>query len=138
MTDFQHPISKTISVIMVLVSKFYIFLGLCLSPTVQGALVQVTDFGSNPAGLEMYIDLPENVTAKAPVILAVSSSSPWCSQRFINDRIIRLSFMVVADQRRDTMGRTILQLWANPEVPSWSTHPPQTAHIAGTPGHRKV
>lgn len=67
------------SVIMVLVSKFYI-LGLCLSPAVQGALVQVTDFGSNPAGLEMYIDLPENVTAKAPVILAVSSSSPWCSR----------------------------------------------------------
>lgn len=57
---------------MVLVLKYCIFLGLCLSATVQGALVQVTDFGSNPAALEMYIDVPENVTANAPVILAVS------------------------------------------------------------------
>lgn len=49
-----------------------VFSGLCLLATVQGALVQVTDFGSNPAGLEMYIDLPENLTLSAPVILAVS------------------------------------------------------------------
>ncbi|KAI7778039.1 PHB depolymerase family esterase [Diaporthe eres] len=56
---------------MVRVSMFCFFSGLCLSATVQGALVQVTDFGSNPAALEMYIDVPENITANAPVILAL-------------------------------------------------------------------
>lgn len=59
---------------MLLVSNSCVFSGLCLLATVRGALVQVTDFGSNPAGLEMYIDLPDNVTANAPVILAVSTS----------------------------------------------------------------
>lgn len=62
---------------MALVFMSRILLGLCLSATAQGALVQVTSFGSNPAGLDMYIDLPENVTANAPVILAVSSSYVW-------------------------------------------------------------
>lgn len=59
---------------MVLISMLDIFSGICLVATVKGALVQVTDFGNNPAGLEMYIDLPKNVTANAPVILAVSLS----------------------------------------------------------------
>lgn len=57
---------------MVLISTCRVYSALCLVAAVQGALVQVTDFGSNPSGLEMYIDLPENVTANAPVILAVS------------------------------------------------------------------
>lgn len=68
---------------MLVIFKSCVFLGLCLLATVRGALVQVTDFGSNPAGLEMYIDLPENVTANAPVILAVSSSHNWNSKVFL-------------------------------------------------------
>lgn len=68
---------------MVLVSKSCIFSGLCLAATVQGDLVQVTDFGSNPAGLEMYIDLPENLTTNAPVILAVSCLSLPAARSFL-------------------------------------------------------
>ncbi|POS68752.1 PHB depolymerase family esterase [Diaporthe helianthi] len=45
--------------------------GLSFLASVQGALVQVTNFGSNPTALEMYVDLPENVTSNAPVILAL-------------------------------------------------------------------
>lgn len=59
---------------MVLVSMSRVLSGLSLLATARGALVQVTNFGSNPAGLDMYIDLPENATANAPVILAVSPS----------------------------------------------------------------
>lgn len=68
---------------MVLIFKSCVFSWLCLLAAVRGALVQVTNFGSNPAELEMYIDLPENVTANAPVILAVSSSYNWYDRVFL-------------------------------------------------------
>lgn len=103
---------------MVLVSMCYMVPGLCLLATVQGALVQVTDFGSNPTGLEMYIDLPENITTNAPVILAVSPYYGWSFQAPPANHGILLSFMDVAARHRDTTGRTILQPLASPEVQS--------------------
>lgn len=42
-----------------------------LCSTVMGALVQVTDFGGNPTGLQMYINVPAKLATKPAVILAV-------------------------------------------------------------------
>ena len=47
--------------------------GLALFATVNGALTQVRDFGSNPAGIEMWIEVPGNVAPEAPIIVAVSA-----------------------------------------------------------------
>lgn len=41
----------------------------------NAALTQVTNFGSNPAGIQMWIEVPTNVAPKAPVIVAVSEQS---------------------------------------------------------------
>ena len=38
----------------------------------RGALTRVNDFGSNPAGIQMFIEVPTNVAAKAPILVAVS------------------------------------------------------------------
>ncbi|KAG8164546.1 hypothetical protein KVR01_006464 [Diaporthe batatas] len=56
---------------MIAASIASVVFGLSFLAGVQGDLVQVTNFGSNPSGIEMYIDLPDNVTANAPVILAL-------------------------------------------------------------------
>lgn len=45
-----------------------------LCSVVMSALVQVTDFGSNPTGLQMYINVPAKLAAKPAVILAVGFS----------------------------------------------------------------
>jgi acetylxylan esterase len=45
-----------------------------LCSVVTGALVQVTDFGANPTGLQMYINVPNKLAAKPAVILAVGFS----------------------------------------------------------------
>lgn len=51
-----------------------------LCTAVMSALVQVTDFGSNPTGLQMYINVPAKLATKPAVILAVgffaSSAGP--------------------------------------------------------------
>jgi hypothetical protein len=40
--------------------------------TVDGALVRVTNFGSNPTNLEMNIAVPAKLASKPAIILAVS------------------------------------------------------------------
>lgn len=40
----------------------------------MSALVQVTDFGSNPTKLQMYINVPAKLASKPAVILAVGFS----------------------------------------------------------------
>lgn len=45
-----------------------------LCSVVMSALVQVTDFGSNPTGLQMYINVPAKLATKPAVILAVGFS----------------------------------------------------------------
>lgn len=45
-----------------------------LCSVVMSALVQVTDFGSNPTGLQMYINVPAKLATKPAVILAVGLS----------------------------------------------------------------
>ena len=37
----------------------------------QAALTRVNNFGTNPSGIQMFIDVPTNVAANAPIILAV-------------------------------------------------------------------
>lgn len=91
--------------------------GLCFLAGVQGALVQVTNFGSNPSALEMYIDLPDNVTSNAPVILAVSKPLSQLSEDLFLTRYLR-SFTDVAVLPRNIMDRITLRPWASPEAPS--------------------
>ncbi|KAH6638504.1 PHB depolymerase family esterase [Boeremia exigua] len=38
---------------------------------VNGALTQVSNFGTNPAGIQMFVDVPANVVSKAPIIVAL-------------------------------------------------------------------
>lgn len=45
-----------------------------LCSVVMSALVQVTNFGSNPTGLQMYINVPAKLATKPAVILAVGPS----------------------------------------------------------------
>lgn len=45
-----------------------------LCTAVMSALVQVTDFGSNPTGLQMYINVPAKLATKPAVIFAVDFS----------------------------------------------------------------
>lgn len=45
-----------------------------LCSVVMSALVQVTDFGGNPTGLQMYINVPAKLASKPAVILAVGFS----------------------------------------------------------------
>lgn len=45
-----------------------------LCSVVMSALVQVTDFGANPTGLQMYINVPAKLATKPAVILAVGAS----------------------------------------------------------------
>lgn len=45
-----------------------------LCSVVMSALVQVTDFGSNPTGLQMYTNVPAKLATKPAVILAVGFS----------------------------------------------------------------
>lgn len=40
--------------------------------TVNGALTRVTNFGNNPTGLEMNINVPSKLAQKPGIILAVS------------------------------------------------------------------
>jgi acetylxylan esterase len=40
--------------------------------TVNGALTRVSNFGNNPTGLEMNINLPSKLAQKPGIILAVS------------------------------------------------------------------
>ncbi len=43
-----------------------------LAPSARAAsLVQVTNFGNNPSGLQMYVYVPNNVTANPPILLAL-------------------------------------------------------------------
>jgi poly(hydroxyalkanoate) depolymerase family esterase len=43
-----------------------------MTPSATAAsLVQVTNFGNNPSGLQMYIYVPNNVTANPPILLAL-------------------------------------------------------------------
>jgi acetylxylan esterase len=45
---------------------------LAATPVVSAAsLKQVTGFGTNPTGLQMYIYVPDKVAANAPVIVGV-------------------------------------------------------------------
>jgi hypothetical protein len=46
-----------------------------LCSVVMSALVQVTDFGGNPTGLQMYINVPAKLATKPAVILAVGLAS---------------------------------------------------------------
>ena len=74
-----------------LLLSFAIFAG------ADAALTQVTDFGSNPAGIQMWIEVPSNVANKAPLIVAVSNSS----LRFTMKWLMSLgSFMVAMVQRK--------------------------------------
>ncbi|KAF2188490.1 carbohydrate esterase family 1 protein [Zopfia rhizophila CBS 207.26] len=56
---------------MVFLSTSYLASALSLFTAAQGVLTQVNNFGSNPAGIEMYIDVPNNVAANAPIIVAL-------------------------------------------------------------------
>jgi acetylxylan esterase len=40
-------------------------------PAKAASLVQVTNFGNNPSNLQMYIYVPNNVTANPPILLAL-------------------------------------------------------------------
>lgn len=40
------------------------------------SLAQVSNFGENPTSIQMYIYVPDNVSANPAVIVAVSSSIP--------------------------------------------------------------
>ncbi|GAA2765263.1 hypothetical protein GCM10010103_43040 [Streptomyces paradoxus] len=44
-------------------------------PVPAAALTEVTDFGTNPSNLRMYLYVPENVTPKPAVVVAVH----WCT-----------------------------------------------------------
>jgi len=37
----------------------------------KGALTQVSTFGTNPSGIQMWIEVPSNVATNAPIIVAV-------------------------------------------------------------------
>ncbi|GAB3653159.1 CE1 family esterase [Glycomyces tarimensis] len=45
------------------------------SPVPTAQLTQVTDFGANPGNLEMYLYVPDNVLAEAPLLVGVH----WCT-----------------------------------------------------------
>jgi poly(hydroxyalkanoate) depolymerase family esterase len=40
-------------------------------PAAAASLVQVTNFGNNPSGLQMYVYVPNNVTASPPILVAL-------------------------------------------------------------------
>jgi acetylxylan esterase len=40
-------------------------------PAAAASLVQVTNFGNNPSGLQMYVYVPNNVTANPPILVAL-------------------------------------------------------------------
>lgn len=42
-----------------------------VTPAAAASLVQVTSFGSNPSGLNMYIYVPDSVTAHPPILVAL-------------------------------------------------------------------
>ena len=46
--------------------------GCCLFAIAKGALTNVSYFGSNPAGIQMWIEVPSNLKTNAPIIVAVS------------------------------------------------------------------
>jgi len=46
--------------------------GLQMAPLASAAsLVQITNFGNNPGGLQMYVYVPDSVKASAPILVAM-------------------------------------------------------------------
>lgn len=41
------------------------------------SLVQVTNFGANPSGIQMYVAAPANLPAKPAIIVAVRAEPPF-------------------------------------------------------------
>lgn len=54
--------------------------GLALGASLQ----QVTNFGENPTGLQMYLYVPDKVAEKPAIIVAVSNKSKRFLQIYIN------------------------------------------------------
>lgn len=108
------------------------------------SLQEVTDFGSNPTGLQMFTYIPDELAASRPVVVAVSSPRPSPPTYYIRTQV---------RHRRPTdfgscMAVSAPQIASSPKATSpatptsvalpWSTHKPQTRTVVGpstTPRH---
>jgi hypothetical protein len=61
----------TVSLLIMFLSTSLISKLALLTAAVNGALVRVTDFGTNPTNLQMNIWVPSKLAAKPAIILAV-------------------------------------------------------------------